>query len=179
MIKTASGMTLVLGLLGGGCATDTPPPTETTTATLAESEPDLARLRALEAFDVGPLELALPGEATACYGLPCPGWEERVGVEVARQLPRLAELTRVAEDARAEAYGDAAAPSTAEVDAALASLRELHVVRVGELLVAQPATDPYCYNLPCPEDIEAARVENAERAAFVTRLAARLEHDGL
>ncbi len=177
MNKTISQVSLALGLLGG-CTTGGPgTPEPTTSANVTESRQDLERLRALQVFDVGQLLLALPGEATSCYG-PCPGWEDQIAAEVARQLPRLDRLTRAAEQLRPLA-DPAAAPDAYELAADLQKLRDLDIVQVGELLVSVPANEPNCYNLPCPGEQEKADLENRTRAAFVKLLADSTDKLGL
>ena len=57
------------------------------------------------------------------------------------------------------------------VDANLNALRALELVEIGKLIRDEPANNPYCYNLPCPEDVEAAAVENEARAAQVENVA--------
>jgi hypothetical protein len=185
MNKTVSGVSLALGLLGGCTGGDPvappPPPTGPSTGVVTtEGQEDLQRLRDLQVFEVGRLVVALPAEATACYGYPCPGWEDQVATEVGRQLPRLERLAQAAEELRGTAGpGAAPAPAPAEVEAALQELRDLRILEVGDLMLRVPDNDPNCYNLPCPDDVEAADRENASRAGFVTRLAERARRDGI
>jgi hypothetical protein len=171
MNKTVSGVSLALGLLGGCTAAGPAEPVEITGSNAQESQVDLERLRALQVFHVGQLVLELPAEATACYGLPCPGWEDRVAREVATQMPRLDRLTAKAEALRASVHVDFAYADldTAQVERDLQTLRDLHIIQVGALVAAEPVAEPNCYNLPCPGEVER---ENLTRAAIVHELAA-------
>ena len=176
MNKTVSGVSLALGLAGGGCmgggpgepATTTPPATTITIA--AAAQPDIDRLRALDVFEVGQLLVALPGEATACYNLPCAGWEDRVAAEVARQMPRLDRLTQVAVGMDYPVAAESAAPGPAQLAADLQKLRDLQIVQIGDLVVSVAQADGNCYGI-CPEATAAADAANQRRAVLVHRLA--------
>ncbi len=134
---------------------------------LAQVDENLARLRALDVVLVGELVVDMPQEATNCYG-PCPGSEPKILAAKEDAALRLAKLVPVAETA-------VKAPSsylcTELVDANLAALNALHVVEVKGLVHSQPKNSPSCYNLPCPADIEAAKAEDAARAAKLDALA--------
>ena len=87
------GLVLSVGM-GAGCGAVTPSMTPSTTDVTGEQltvtiEEDLARLRQLQIVEVRQLKLSLPAEATACYGLPCPGteWQAQYDAERARQAP--------------------------------------------------------------------------------------------
>ena len=64
-------------------------------------------------------------------------------------------------------------PDSAEQ--ALQALNALEIVQVGALVQSQPTNNPSCYNLPCAEDLEAAKQENRRRevAAFTLARYAR------
>ena len=136
----------------------------------------LDRLRALQTVEVRDLVVDLPAEARACYGL-CAGWEERYQAERARQAPRVARLAALAEAAAA----DTSLPPRAigEADAALQALAGLQIVDVAGLVEVQPANNPQCYNLPCPEDIDNAERANAAHVAQVFALVAAAKKSGI
>jgi hypothetical protein len=146
---------------------------------LAGVHDHLARLRKLEVVEVGQLVLRLPAEARTCYGNPCPGVEAdpAAAPEYARQAPRLARLTELAEQLSASPAGIGADPAGAEAD--LAALRALDIVEIGRLLTVAPAPSPYCYNLPCPDDVRRADTENQRRAGVVHDLARATAAEGL
>ena len=175
MNKTVSGVSLALGLVGGcmgggpGEPAATTTPIASTPAEAVAAKPDLDRLRALDVFEVGTLLVALPREATACYNLPCAGWEDRVAAEVARQMPRLDRLTQLAAGVDYPAPTDAA-PTATELAADLQALRDLQIVQIGDLVVSVPQADGSCYGI-CPEAKQAADAANLRRAVLVHRLA--------
>ena len=124
-------------------------------------EENLRRLTDLDVFEVGALVLDVPDEAFNCYG-PCPGWEDEIEAAEAAAADRLELFADAAEAA-------AAVPSTAaydEEDVAddLASLAALEIVQIGAFLEEEPANNPSCYNLPCPDDVAAAEEANSLRA---------------
>lgn len=179
--NTAKALAIAAGISGGCVAKTDAPPAETTPpvegvpkyATTPiespEAEAELATLRALDVVHVGRLLVALPAEATACYGYPCEGWEDAAAAEVARQLPRLRNLTAIA-SAAMESSPDVA-PSAEETAADLRALRELHIVEIGELIVDVPAATPNCYNLVCPEDQDRADAANQARVDALAKIA--------
>src|SRR5262245_14048650 len=85
----AGGLTLALGLggCGGGAGGEPVVQAGDPAAVDASITQSLDRLRALDIVHVGRLVLDLPEQATACYGLPCPGseWVEKYEAERARQ----------------------------------------------------------------------------------------------
>ena len=130
-------------------------------------EQSFERLRALRIVDVRNLVLNLPAEATACYGLPCEGsvWEQRYRDERARQAPRLARLTDLAE---ATVHGQYhVTHDKSEAEAAIQALAALAIVEVAGLVETKPANNPQCYNLPCPTEVDAADRENSARVSQV------------
>lgn len=181
----ARWLVLILGLgTGAACAGGDPigaapapaaktpaaPATEdpTRAALEAEAQDDLARLRALNLVEV--IGLHLPDQKTYCYGNPCPdgpAWQEVVDQTYPRQVPRLTLLTELAEQAARATDVAPADPKGAESD--LSALKALNIVDVGDLLQVAPADNPHCYNLPCPEDIEAAADATARKAGVVAR----------
>ena len=96
--RTVGGIALSLGI---GCAGAPATPTPTPAEVNAAIEADLARLSALDVVNAYQLVLKLPAEATACYGVPCPGseWQAAYDTERARQAARLDKLVAVAENA--------------------------------------------------------------------------------
>lgn len=172
--KDLAAALLALGLASAGCAAGPLTPEPPTPAELeAGIAADLDALRALDVVEVGGLVMRLPTEATACYGLPCNDADRaRWTAERQAQAARLAELAAQATDAAEDAA--ATAPPPAEVEAAVAALRDLQIVEVGALIHAEPASQPECYNLPCPSDVAAAEAANARRAAAVVAIAARV-----
>lgn len=182
-----AGVALAIGLSGCGverAATKTlepattPPVTEqpaavpSTRAELQRSvQESLAHLNALQLFTADSLVLKLPANARDCYGVPCPGdaqGQAAYDTELARQAKRLAALTAQAEACNS---GHCYLFSPESGRQALDALNALEVVHVSALVVAAPKNNPSCYNLPCPADIEAARVENRRREVMAFTIA--------
>ena len=133
----------------------------------SESE-HMKTLQELRLFEVGALLVELPAEAYQCYGL-CPEWEDELEAQRAEQEARLADLAAVARSVHeSETLPEADASTTGEH---LEALSALTIVAVGELIVDEAASSPYCYNLPCPGDIAAADASNARRAKEIAELA--------
>jgi hypothetical protein len=135
----------------------------------AHVDENLARLRALDVFTVGQLIVDHPAGAGVCYG-PCPGAEGAIAAAKTQSAMRLARLADAAEKAVASPLPDACAQPS--VDANLAALSALHVVGVSGLIVAKPANNPTCYNLPCPADEAAAKATTCARAGKLAAIAA-------
>ena len=190
--QTAGGMALAIGL---GCGTGTAGPRAAAQEATAASQPvapaplspaevdtsirqSLDRLRSLEIVNVGRLVMNLPSEATACYGLPCPGgpWVAPTELERARQAPRLAKLAELAV-AESRDAGLSPAPAGAAA-AAVAALADLKIVEVAGLVLASPRYSGHCYGI-CPEDQAVADRENGLRAARVQAIAAAAKSAGL
>jgi hypothetical protein len=189
------GLALAAGISSGAAGCDGAGPTGTAAATPPTPpvtpdpgygdpsvEANLARLQALQVFDVGALILDLPDQATACYGLPCPAdvTQSMLRAARARQAPRLARLTALAESAAASTEIAPAAP--ADVAGDLQALRDLRVVEIGDLIAAVPVAQPSCYNQPCPEDLARADADTQRRAGVVRVLggeAAQVDDGGL
>jgi hypothetical protein len=150
------------------------PPVQATPAELAaDVHADLAALQSLQVVQVNEVVLLNAPEAYNCYGTPpCPGSETdpAVAAELARQAPRLARLTDIAEGLAGASEVAPADPASVAGD--LYVLRELRIVDIGDLLTVSPASSPNCYNLPCPEDVAAADTENQRRAGVVHAWAA-------
>jgi hypothetical protein len=202
----ARWLVLVLGLAagcGGGGMTGTPsvpdpttvpttmpttdptmpttsPPVQATPAELAaDVHADVAALAALQVVDVYEVVLNAP-EAYNCYGThPCPGSESdpTVAAELARQAPRLDRLTAIAEGLAGSSEVAPVDPYSVGPD--LDSLRNLRIVNLGQLLRVSPASNPTCYNTPCPEDVAAADAENGRRAGVVHAWAAEAAAENL
>ncbi len=147
------------------------------------AEEHLAELEALALFEVGDLLVHLPAMATNCYG-PCPEWEamseteREAEMDVIResQEARLAALVGIAEDVRAE---EVYRIDTASVDEHLDALRRLGIVEVGEMVMTEAENNPYCYGLPCAEDVERADEDNALRAGEIAAIAIRASEEDL
>src|SRR5437016_693390 len=176
--QAAGGLALALGL--GGCGTTQMLPKATNPAQVsAWIEQSLDRFRALQIVEVGELVINLPSEATACYGVPCPGsaWVGPYREERARQAERLSRLADMAETAASDKYLSPR-PMT-EADAAIQSLSSLQVIRVAGLVEAKPQNNPDCYNLPCPSDVQAAAEVNGLRVAKVLAITETAKRSGL
>jgi hypothetical protein len=171
--KLTGSLVLALGF-GAGCSTPSSvvqPPADPAQVEASINE-SMTKLRSLDLVDVDRLVLDLPAQATQCYGLPCPGsqWVQVYQNEHARQAPRLAALADAAEEANREITTPAADLSGA--DAAVQSLRDLQIIDTSGLVMSQPANNPLCYNLPCPDDEAKATRDNDLRLA---RLVATVE----
>jgi hypothetical protein len=150
----------------------TPAPAPRTRAELeADAEAGLARLRALEVVQVNTLVLDLPAAARQCYGL-CwdrPEYHDMIVAEYERQLPRLNKLAEIGEGVPEHSYPTVSAVERAAP--AVAALESLEIVDLGGLLTVAPRNNPNCYNLPCQDDVTAARTENESRSWYVQRWA--------
>lgn len=122
-------------------------------------------LAALELFEVGELVGGNADQAFSCYG-ECPDAAEQVAAYEAR-TEALEELVTRAEQTAAEAEDCA----IEEVEEHLDMLRGLQIVEVGRFVSEQAEPSPYCYNLPCPEDEQAAHEQNCARSARIAELA--------
>jgi hypothetical protein len=183
-IVQAGGLAMALGMGVGGCAGTTGNMPEEAVAgdpkqVSAAIEQSLEKLSALQIVEVNGLVLALPSEATACYGLPCPGstWEKVYHDERARQAARLGKLVGVAEKVSQDA--SLAPRPMYEADAAIKALAGLEVVKVAGLVESQPANNPLCYNLPCAEDRAKAERENGLRVARTQAIVDEAKRSGL
>jgi len=140
---------------------------------LAAIDENLSRLRDLAIFEVGDLIVQLPAEATNCYGAPCPGSEPAIlaaRTEAAVRLENLADAAETAVDSAFVAY-----ECLSRVDANLEALRQLSIVEVGTFIQSEPQNNPYCYNLPCTSDVEAANADNEARATELESIALAAE----
>jgi len=173
------GLAIALGL-NAGCSGEPPKPAASDPAQIEASiTQSLDRLRALELVDVTKLVINLPAEATACYGLPCPGssWEQPYRDERARQALRLEHLADIAVATAQNAYLAPRDPS--EAAASVQALSALEVVAVAGLIEVKAANNPNCYNLPCPDDVKAADAENGLRVAKVFGIVDAAKRSGL
>jgi hypothetical protein len=173
------GLAIALGL-SAGCGGESPKPATSDPAQVESSiTQSLDRLRALELVDVTKLVINLPAEATACYGVPCPGstWEQPYRDERARQSVRLQRLAEIAEATAHNAYLTPRDPT--EATAAVQALSALEIVEVGGLIEVKAANNGNCYNLPCPGDVKAADDENGLRVAKVFGIVDAAKRDGL
>jgi hypothetical protein len=173
------GLALAVGL-GGGCAVGLTPGSGSDPAQVnASITQSIDRLRALQIFDVGPLILNLPAEATACYNLPCPGsgWEQAYDDERARQAPRLAKLADIAEGVAKNASASVGDPGQAA--AAAQAISGLRIIEVSALIQVQPANNPDCYNLPCPSDVQAANQTNGLHVSEAYAIVEAAQRSGL
>ena len=132
-------------------------------AALAHVDQNLARLKALQVFEVGQLIVDMPEGAQNCYG-PCPGTEGAVKKAKEQAAVRLEKLTTVAEGAT-DKPAAAASCEKASIDENLKALSALRIVGVSGLIEVQPVNNPQCYNLPCQEDIAAAKAATCAHAA--------------
>jgi hypothetical protein len=123
---------------------------------------NLARLHALDVFEVGALVVHYPEGSMNCYG-PCPGFEAAIEQAKTDAAGRLQKLADTAEAAAAQPHAGSACEKAA-IDANIAALKALEIVGVGALIEEQPKNNPSCYNLPCQEDIEAAKAVTCARA---------------
>lgn len=182
MTLKTTGTTLALALGLSGCGPDhaithpveAPCPggaTPSRQELQASVRRSLEQLDALQLFTVGDLVLRLPERAQECDGVPCPGdaaGQATYDAELMRQSARLAVLVQVAERCNSGHCYSSQPQSTAE---ALQALNALEVVRVSSLVTVEPKSQPACYNLPCPADLEEARLENERRARMAMTIA--------
>ena len=70
---------------------------------------------------------------------------------------------------QAAAHSTDACP-TADVEDHLQALRGLDLLEVGDFLAVEAEASPYCYNLPCPEQLEAAEAATCERSATLATI---------
>ena len=136
---------------------------------VAAIDMNLARLEALELFEVGELIIDVPEEAYNCDG-PCPGFENAEADAMTAAAQSLATLADLAEEAMNQPLPSSPYCEAPEIDANLQALAGLQIVEVGELMVVEPASNPSCYNTPCLEDIDAAEALTCERAGALANL---------
>lgn len=134
---------------------------------LARVDENLERLRALDVFEVGGLLVRLPEEAVSCHGA-CPGAEPAIRAAEEEAALRLADLAAVAELAAGE---PGSYLCTELVDENLDALRALEIVEIHGLVAAAPEGALSGYELPCRQDIAAAKAIHEERAAALDSIA--------
>jgi hypothetical protein len=175
------GIVLAIGL--GGCGgVGAPVPTTSDPKLVDQSIADsFDKLRGLQMVSVGGLVLNLPAEATACYGLPCPGspYEQQYRDERARQAPRLATLANLATQANADESVQAVDPTQA--DAAVKALNDLAIVSVSGIVVTQPTNSVNCYTQPdvCAANEASTKQQNGLRVARALETADLAKKSGL
>lgn len=142
-MKPIASLATALGLLGACSAgpspahatpdpaSKTPPAPSPRVPTADES---LAALRALNVFEVR--GIAFGKETGNCYG-PCPA-----------QVEALAAFTQVAVEAAKHPERDAQVDCRISDAQNLQTLKDLHVVELGDLVLEKPAAFPNCYNIP-------------------------------
>lgn len=145
-----------------------PPVTDDPEGAVARIDDNLERLQALELFEVGELMVMSPTAGGSCYGIPCPDEVEAVRAQLAEDLERLAAL---GENLKPGSESCDPALTADDAEAHLETLRNLHVVGVGNFLEVAPANNPMCYNLPCQEDIAQAEAANCEKVGRLGELA--------
>lgn len=138
---------------------------------VAHIDANLAKLRALELFEVGDLIMRAPDGDMSCYGLPCPDQVDAVRAATAVKLEKLAALAEEVSNDHVTACD--ATTIGAAADAHLATLDSLAIVDVGAFLELAPANNPMCYNLPCESDIAAADAANCNKVVRLGVLAAK------
>ncbi len=170
---TRAGVALAMGLSGCGveraaAKIDEPPSTPPDRAALEQSVQDsLERLRALDLFTVDRMVLKMPANAGQCYG-PCPGDDEAYQAELERQAKRLSSFVDQAQQCNTGHCYLFTPESGAQ---ALSALNALEIVQVSSLVSVEPKNNPSCYNVPCAEDLEAAKVENRRREVMAFTIA--------
>ncbi len=180
---TRTGVALAIGLSGCGveraASRTAEPPTAQATAERPSSRAELEQsvresldsLRALDLFTVDRMVMTLPANAGQCYG-PCPGDAEAYDSELARQSKRLSAFAAQAQACNTGHCYLATPRSGAE---ALEALNALQIVHVTSLVVAEPKNNPSCYNLPCSEDVAAAKTENRRREVLAFTIATAMK----
>ena len=153
---------------GGASSSGGAPPTEVVTSPEeleAAIRQDLSSIHRLEVVLLGGVQVGPP--ANACYQYPCPDDLRDPAVEPQyRELaPRLARLTDILQTVAANP--EIAPVDPAGEDADVRALNQLQVVLVLDLWRVAPASNPNCYNLPCPEDVARADAENRRRAGVL------------
>jgi hypothetical protein len=138
----------------------------TGSATAAIDE-NLERLRGLQIFEVGAFLFSAPN----CYGMVCPGQEQEFADAKEAQAKRLADFANVSVSAAAATAPSYTGPTPEVSEQNLQLLRNLQIVGIGELILAQPQANPNCYNLPCAEDVATAQSINNERACQLANIA--------
>jgi len=160
------GTFAIIGLLG--CTVQTEPaaaaPPAAAPAQTADVATNLAKLRALQIFEVGDVIVRTP-QSGNCYGFPCASDIEAAKAKAAARLRDFTNKT-----VTAAASPPAQGVTEAQANAMLEQLRALDVVTIGKLLVEAPKNNPNCYNVPCPADKEAAAKINAARAGKLSNI---------
>jgi hypothetical protein len=130
---------------------------------------NLARLAALDVFKVGHLVVEPSDSATTCAG-PCDGAAAAVNSATTYAATRLAQLAERAERAVTTPVPDACGPKV--IEANLAALASLRIVRVSGLVVTKPANNPECGGRPCPDDEATAAAATCLRAGKLAAITA-------
>lgn len=155
-MKPIASLATALGLLGACSAGAAPPhaaadsPDKAPPASnsrVPTAEESLAALRALNVLEVR--GVAAGKETGNCYG-PCPA-----------QVEALAAFTRVAVDAANHPERDAQVDCRIEDAQNLQTLKDLHVVELGDRVLEKPAAFPNCDNVPRAHAL--ARIAHAFR----------------
>jgi hypothetical protein len=132
---------------------------------------DFDRLQSLHIISAYSLVLSAEAQGASCYSAPCSLTDtDPVIIDYHRQAPRLHKLVTLAAETNESTY-PIPGITAAQTDADLKVLRDLAVVSLGGLVAAQPAANPDCYNLPCPDDIALAKAENTRRASVAHEMA--------
>jgi|GEM_PF-6075995 len=129
---------------------------------------NLELLAELQIVEVGALVLDYPEGAMNCYG-PCPEFVDEIAEVDASQAARLAELVDIASEAATLSL-QVEECSVEVIDDNLAALDGLDIVEVFGMVEEVPQNNPYCYNLPCAEDIERAEEINCQRATALAHI---------
>jgi hypothetical protein len=126
-------------------------PTKTPAAVTLEIDANLRALRELQVFDLGGVEENFP-EGASCYSLACPGHEQEFNDAKARAAEALAAFTSKAIAAAADTSADARIESSGACylgdQKNLQTLKDLHVIAVGDLVLEKPEAYVNCYSVP-------------------------------
>jgi len=149
---------------------ETPSQFETPDVASPDVGDELQRLVELNIVHVGQLVRDYPEGAMNCYG-PCPGFEDEIAEADARQAARLQQLVDIATEVSSVTLNSYSC-SVEVIDENLAALDGLDIVEVFGLVEEVPQNNPYCYNTPCPDDIEVADEINCQRATALATIVA-------
>jgi len=138
----------------------------------AQMNADLDALADLEIFEVSEMVITSDMMPGICYG-PCSDDDERKQrfIDQAQRLHDLVELADDDLDTLGSGPEDAGEPEI--IEDSLDAIDALDILVVGDFLEEEAESSPYCYNLPCPEEIERVEALNEARAQSLWHLADR------
>ncbi len=137
-------------------------PPATVPAAALDVDANLRALRDLQVFEISGIVENIP-ESANCYSLACPGHEKEFNDAKTRAAEALAAFTHLALAAASDKESDLKIMEDGRCyindQQNLQVLRDLHVVRVGDLVLEKPGQNQNCYYAPYGQKL--ARIADA------------------